>query len=66
MAYHPSANALVERLHRQIKSALRAQQDPSKWTEALPLNHAGNSHSPQGGSAVQLVYSTTLRLPGEF
>ena len=36
-AYHPSANGLVERFHRQLKASLKAQRDPSKWTEALPL-----------------------------
>ncbi|WP_432422672.1 DDE-type integrase/transposase/recombinase [Streptococcus dysgalactiae] len=28
-AYHPQANGLVERLHRQLKAALRAQDNPS-------------------------------------
>ena len=68
-AYHPSANGLVERLHRQIKSALRAQQDPSKWTEALPLIMLGIRTARKEDlqcSTAELVYGTTLRLPGEF
>ncbi|XP_076262863.1 uncharacterized protein LOC143197715 [Rhynchophorus ferrugineus] len=35
MAYHPAANGMVERLHRQLKSAIKCLQ-PDRWTEALP------------------------------
>ncbi|PIK49797.1 pol polyprotein [Apostichopus japonicus] len=35
-AYHPAANGLVERFHRQLKSALSAA-DSTHWTEVLPL-----------------------------
>jgi cleavage and polyadenylation specificity factor subunit 1 len=34
-AYHPAANGMVERFHRQLKAAIRCQQ--RRWTEALPL-----------------------------
>ena len=36
-AYHPIANGLVERLHRQLKSSLKAYPHPDRWAEALPL-----------------------------
>ena len=36
-AYHPIANGIIERFHRQLKSALKAQPHPENWTEALPL-----------------------------
>ena len=36
-SYHPSANGLVERFHRQLKASLAAQPDTTKWTEALSL-----------------------------
>ena len=35
-SYHPMSNGLVERFHRQLKSALKAQY-PEYWTDALPL-----------------------------
>ena len=35
--YHPQANGAAERVHRIIKSALRAQTDPSDWADHLPL-----------------------------
>ena len=36
-AYHPIANGLVERFHRQLKAALKCSQDPTHWTKALPM-----------------------------
>ena len=68
-AYHPSANGLVERFHRQLKALLKAQPDPSNWSESLPMVLLGirtvlkeDLHC----TAAELVYGTSLRLPGEF
>ena len=36
-AYHHIANGLVERLHCQLKAALKAQPYPERWTDTLPL-----------------------------
>ena len=36
-AYHPIANGLVERFHRQLKSTLKCLPDTTHWTKALPL-----------------------------
>jgi transposase InsO family protein len=35
-AYHPQANGLVERFHRQLKAALRARLNSSDWEQQLP------------------------------
>jgi transposase InsO family protein len=35
-AYHPQANGLVERTHRQLKDALRARQAGVDWPAHLP------------------------------
>ena len=35
--YHPIAYGLVERFHRQLKVALKAQAHPEHWTDALPM-----------------------------
>lgn len=67
-AYHPQSNGMVERFHRQLKAALTATEGHS-WTEALPLVLLGIRtavKSDIGCSAGELVYGTTLRLPGEF
>ncbi|GFS62543.1 retrovirus-related Pol polyprotein from transposon 412 [Nephila pilipes] len=35
-AYHPQANGIIERLHRYLKSALKAH-NKIKWIETLPF-----------------------------
>ncbi|CAH8533321.1 unnamed protein product [Dicrocoelium dendriticum] len=35
-AYHPAANGLVERFHRQLKAAIMASSSDSRWSERLP------------------------------
>ncbi|XP_050028258.1 uncharacterized protein [Dermacentor andersoni] len=59
---------MVERFHRQHRSALAATEERS-WMEALPLILLGIRTAVKtdiGCSAAELVYGTTLRLPGEF
>ena len=68
-AYHPIANGLVERFHRQLKASLTAQDEPHRWTETLPLVLLGIRTVIKrdiGCSTAELVYGTTLRLPGQF
>ncbi len=68
-AYHPCANGLVERLHRQLKAALMAHSPQSQWIEALPLVLLETRSALKEDIActsTQLVYGTTLRLPGDF
>ncbi|BHF84036.1 hypothetical protein SprV_0902718600 [Sparganum proliferum] len=68
-AYHPAANGMVERFHRQLKTALRAAEDPGDWSDNLPLALLGIRaalKSDLGCSAAVLVFGTTLRLPGEM
>ena len=68
-AYNPIANGLVERFYRHLKAALKCHPTPSNWVEVLPLTLLSirtvlkeDLHC----SAAELVYGTTLRLPGEF
>nr|VZI23835.1 unnamed protein product [Spirometra erinaceieuropaei] len=68
-AYHPAANGMVERFHRQLKTALRAVEDPGNWSDNLPLALLGIRaalKSDLGCSAAELVFGTTLGLPGEM
>ena len=68
-AYHPIANGLVERFHRQLKSSLKATNDPSHWSERPPLVLLGIRTAVKadlGHSVSERVYGTTLCLPGEF
>ncbi|GBN05226.1 hypothetical protein AVEN_135332-1 [Araneus ventricosus] len=67
-AYHPACNGKVERLHRTLKTALKAHNNLS-WIDTLPTVLLGlrtviqedNNHS-----IAQIVYGESLRLPGEF
>jgi hypothetical protein len=68
-AYRPQANGLVERLHRQLKGALKAKLAKTDWMDHLPLVMLGVRTAWREGldaSPAELLYGTTLRLPGEF
>ena len=68
-AYHPQTNGMVERFHRQLKAALKAQHNPTAWMDALPLVLLGIRTALKEdtlSTAAEMVYGTTLRLPGEF
>ena len=67
-SYHPQSNGLVERFHRHLKSAIMAQQSTG-WFHTLPLVLLGIRTAFREDldcSSAELVYGTTLRLPGEF
>ena len=67
-AYHPAANGLVERLHRQLKAAIMCYDTP-RWTEVLPLVLLGIRSAWKddlNASSAELVYGEPLRLPGEL
>ncbi|GBP76783.1 Transposon Tf2-6 polyprotein [Eumeta japonica] len=66
-AYHPACNGLVERFHRQLKTAITCHAN-EHWTECLPLVLLGVSAYKDDlkASCAELVYGETLRLPGEF
>lgn len=68
-AYHPIANGLVERFHRQLKAALKATTQPECWADTLPLVLLGIRASLKTDlqcSAAEMVFGTTVTLPGEF
>nr|VZI38823.1 unnamed protein product [Spirometra erinaceieuropaei] len=60
---------MVERFHRQLKTALRAVADLGNWSDNLPLALLGIRAaliSDLGCSATELVFGITLRLPCEM
>jgi hypothetical protein len=68
-AYHPIANGLIERFHRHLKAALKCQPQPDRWMDALPLVMVGIRSTVKENlscTVVEMVYGSTLRLPGEF
>ena len=67
-AYHPAANGLVERFHRQLKAAIKCHGD-ERWSDALPVVLLGIRAAYRldlEASAAELVYGENLRLPTEF
>src|SRR5215469_12032538 len=68
-SYHPISQGIIERFHRQLKASLMAHPLPDRWMESLPLVLLGIRSSVKEDlqcSSAELVYGSTLRLPGEF
>ena len=68
-SYHPQSNGMVERFHRQLKAAIMVHESPNPWTITLPALLLGVRSAVKerlGRSAAEMIYGTTLRLPGEF
>ncbi|GFU63849.1 retrovirus-related Pol polyprotein from transposon opus [Trichonephila clavipes] len=67
-SFHPQSNGAVERFHRHLKSALMTHL-PESWLDSLPMVLLGIRSSFKQdleASSAELVYGTTLKLPGEF
>jgi cleavage and polyadenylation specificity factor subunit 1 len=68
-AYHPQSNGIIERFHRQLKASLMARLHGPNWYDDLPIVMLGIRTALKEDlqcSSAELVYGTTLRLPGEF
>nr|XP_042897666.1 uncharacterized protein LOC122269307 [Parasteatoda tepidariorum] len=69
-AYHPSANGLIERFHRQLKGALRCSlAGTERWIEKLPIVFLGIRTALKedlSNSTAELVYGCNHPQPGEF
>ena len=66
--YHPQANGQVENMHRWLKAAIKSHES-SDWVDALPVVLLGirSSFKPDiGATTAEMVYGTSLRLPGQF
>lgn len=67
-AYHPAANGMIERFHRQLKAAIRCHPT-RQWTDSLPTVLLGIRcawKEDLQSSVAEMVYGQTIRLPGEF
>ena len=68
-AYHPQANGIVERLHRQLKVALQACPTGPDWMDELPLVLLGLCSLPKEDLRFvpsELICGTNISLPGEY
>lgn len=67
--YHPQSNGTVERWHRTLKSALMARLTETSWIDELAtvmLGLRAAARADTGVSAAELIYGSTIRLPGDF
>ncbi|KMQ86215.1 gag-pol polyprotein [Lasius niger] len=67
-AYHPQSNGMIERWHPSLKTAIKCQETKN-WIEALPVVLLGLRTSYKEdikASTAEMVYGTTLKLPGEY
>ena len=65
----PIANGIVERLHHQLKVALKISSHSTHWTDSLPLVNLRTRTAWKDDlhcSAAELVYGTSLQLSGKF
>jgi transposase InsO family protein len=68
-AFHPQANGMVERVHRQIKDALPSCTAGAAWHAHLPWVLLGLRAVPKevsGISSAEMVLGIPLHLRGEF
>ena len=67
-AFHPQANGMVERLHRQMKDTLRARGGTAAWVDHLPWVMLGIRASPKesGTSAGEATLGHVLVVPGQL
>ena len=70
-AYHPQANGLVERNHRDLKAALKCRLEDHgvNWVDQLPWVLLGLRTVPKedlNASSAELLYGRQLAVPGDF
>lgn len=67
-AYHPQSNGMIERWHRTLKAAIMCHESKD-WCAALPVILLGLRSTLKEdiqATPAEMVYGTTLRLPGEY
>ena len=63
------ANGMVEHFHHQLKSILKSYPNTTDWTTALSMTLQGIQTTVKQYfrcTPSELVYGTTLQIPGEF
>ena len=66
-AYNPKANGMIERVHRQMKAALRSHEQ-SDWVAALPIVLLGMHTAikeDSGYAPCEILFGEGLPLPGD-
>ena len=66
-AYNPQAQGAIERVHRSMKTAFRALEDPSAWASQLPFITLAINNLPCDNNfftAHQMTFGQAANLPG--
>ncbi len=67
--HRTTANGLVERFHRHLKSTLKARLTGPNWINELPLVLLGIRTAPKedlGASSAEMVFGSPLTVPADF
>ncbi|CAB0045234.1 unnamed protein product, partial [Trichogramma brassicae] len=67
--YHPQANGMIERFHRDIKAAFMCRGETGDWLDSLPTVLLGLRTRPildTDLSPAEMLYGRALRIPGIF
>ena len=68
-SYHPQANGLIERNHRDLKASLKCRLNGPNWIDELPWVLLGLCTAPKEdlhSSSAELVYGSPLTVQGDF
>ncbi|XP_026695294.2 uncharacterized protein LOC113475388 [Ciona intestinalis] len=68
-SFHPMSDGMAERFFRSLKASIMAQTNENGWLGNLPWVMLGLRSAYKQDlkcSCAELVYGTTLRLPGQF
>ncbi|GFV60210.1 transposon Ty3-G Gag-Pol polyprotein [Trichonephila clavipes] len=66
--YYPISNGIMERFHRNLKSAINAHENDT-WSEIVPIILLGIRTAVKEdlrSSCAEIVYDTSLRLPSDM
>ena len=68
-SYRPQTSGFLERFHRILKASIKAHASPTNWVDLLPLillNLRNTVREGIGIAPAEILYGTTLRMPGEL
>ncbi|KAF2345355.1 Reverse transcriptase domain [Trinorchestia longiramus] len=68
-AFHPQSNGLIERVHRDLRTALKCLNSRTDWVDHLPmvlLSLRNLYKQDQKATTSEMLYGQSLRLPGDI
>ncbi|KAF2356832.1 Integrase catalytic core [Trinorchestia longiramus] len=68
-AFHPQSNGLIERVHHDLKTALKCLNSRTDWVDHLPmvlLSLRNLYKQDKKATTSEMLYGQSLRLPGDI